>query len=59
MQNHPAWIVKCKFKDFRDTWRNVFNILLINFMVYITPINNKLGPTDMALMSSKTGVLKQ
>ena len=48
MQNLPAWIVKCKFKDFRATWRNVFNILLINFMVYITPINNKLGPTNMA-----------
>ena len=29
MGNHPAWIVKCKFKDFRTTWRYVFNILLI------------------------------
>ena len=29
------------------------------FMVYIPPINNKLGPTNMAPMASKTWVLKQ
>ena len=29
MRNHPAWTVKCKFKDFRATWRYVFNILYI------------------------------
>ena len=23
MQNHSAWIVKCTFKDFGPTWRNV------------------------------------
>ena len=28
-------------------------------MVYIPPINNKLGPTDMAPMASKTCVLNQ
>lgn len=29
MRNHPACISKWKFKDFRATWRYVFNILLI------------------------------
>ena len=29
MRNHPAWIVKWKFKDFRASWRYVFNIFLI------------------------------
>ena len=29
MRNHLAWIVKCKFKDFRTTWKYVFNMLLI------------------------------
>ena len=29
IRNHPAWIVKCKFKDFRASWRYAFNILLI------------------------------
>ena len=31
--------IKCKFTDFRATWRYVFNIPL---MVYIPPISNKL-----------------
>ena len=26
----PAWIVKCKFQNFRPSWRYVFNIMLIN-----------------------------
>ena len=43
MQIHPAWIFKCKFND---------------FMVYIPPINNKLGPIE-APMASKTWVLRQ
>ena len=31
MRNHPVWIVKKrKFKDFRATWRYVFNILVIH-----------------------------
>ena len=28
-RDHPAWIVKCNFKDFRATWRYLVNILLI------------------------------
>ena len=32
---------------------------LVLFMVYIPPINNKLGPTNMAPMASKTWILKQ
>ena len=31
IRNHPVWIVKKrKFKDFRATWRYVFNILVIH-----------------------------
>ena len=33
--------------------------ICVRFMVYIPPINNKLGPTNMAPMASKTWVLKQ
>ena len=29
LRSHPAWIVKFKFKNFRSTWRYVFNILLM------------------------------
>ena len=53
VRNHPAWIVEWKFKDFRATWRYVLNILLI--YGYISPIDNKLGPTNMAPMASKLG----
>ena len=28
-RNHPAWIVKCKVKDFLATWRYAFNMRLI------------------------------
>ena len=27
MRNNPVWIVKCKFRDFRATWRYIFSIL--------------------------------
>jgi len=57
MRNNPPWIVRWKFKDFRTTWRYAFNIRF-NFF-FISPINNKLGPTNMAPMASKTWVLKQ
>ena len=56
MPSQPALIVECKFKDFRATWRYVFNIL--SFMLHIPSIHSKLGPTNMAPMISKTWVLK-
>ena len=33
--------------------------ICVRFLVYIPPINKKLGPTNMAPMASKTWVLKQ
>ena len=60
MRNHPAWIIKCKVKDFLANWRYAFNILgLIYGFNNIPPIDNKLGPTNMVPMASKTWVLKQ
>ena len=59
MRNHPAWIVKCKFLRILELRGGMYSTYFY-CMIYIRPIkSNKLGPTNMAPMASKTWVLKR
>ena len=44
MRNHPAWIITCKFKDFRATWRHVFLHIFYLSFIFLLSITNWVLP---------------